>query len=169
MDLAELEKSPTERRDRRSRLMRALGKTSHRSDVNFCPYGCDDLDLDEHGYCYHLIGFTLPGDRTKYEPLLPPVKDWDDPQDHDGLSKEMGFLCRTHEAGVRKTGCGKRGKVQKGDVLVDITCSCRVYRDIDRPEWAVRRDKPTENLTDSAPVEEVEEPKRKKKTQTEGD
>lgn len=35
--------------------------------LNWCPFGCADGDLDEHGYCGHLIGF-YGGSGSMYEP-----------------------------------------------------------------------------------------------------
>lgn len=32
---------------------------------NLCPFGCADTQLNEHGYCHHLIGWTQ--DRKTYE------------------------------------------------------------------------------------------------------
>jgi hypothetical protein len=36
--------------------------------VNYCPFGCEKEDLDDHGYCEHLIGFKN-GKSKKYEPI----------------------------------------------------------------------------------------------------
>ena len=38
---------------------------------NKCPFGCTLEDLDDHGYCKHLVGFTndKPGIAKDYEPL----------------------------------------------------------------------------------------------------
>ncbi len=35
--------------------------------VNYCPFGCQDAELDERGYCRHLVGFTNNG--KEYEQL----------------------------------------------------------------------------------------------------
>lgn len=29
--------------------------------VNYCPFNCHESELEEHGYCCHLIGFTNDG------------------------------------------------------------------------------------------------------------
>lgn len=37
---------------------------------NLCPFGCADTQLDDHGYCHHLVGFTdgtKDGDSTIFE------------------------------------------------------------------------------------------------------
>ncbi len=36
---------------------------------NYCPFGCSLEDLNDRGYCNHLIGFT--NDRKVMEPLTP--------------------------------------------------------------------------------------------------
>ena len=51
-----------------SPLMIALSKASIGDPPNFCPYGCTPAELDENGYCDHLIGFTIPGDEKQMEP-----------------------------------------------------------------------------------------------------
>ncbi len=38
-------------------------------DVNACPFGCEDEDLDERWYCHHLVGFTNDV-KMGYEPLV---------------------------------------------------------------------------------------------------
>lgn len=53
-----------------SPLMKAKKKASEGEKVNFCPFGCQEEDLDDHGYCNHLAGFTLPDDQKTYEPMV---------------------------------------------------------------------------------------------------
>lgn len=36
--------------------------------ANLCPFGCKDHQLDDNGYCVHLIGFTE--DKQTYEPMV---------------------------------------------------------------------------------------------------
>lgn len=33
--------------------------------TNYCPFGCRQSDLDEFGYCCHLVGFTGAGKRME--------------------------------------------------------------------------------------------------------
>lgn len=33
--------------------------TAAGSLINLCPFGCEDYELDERGYCHHLIGFAI--------------------------------------------------------------------------------------------------------------
>jgi hypothetical protein len=106
---------PQERKANLSRLMVSLGRASAGEKVNFCPFGCQLEDLDDLGFCYHVIGFTIPGTEKFYEPLKDP------------------------DAGGRRIVDGTaKFPVLKTDQLERITCSCRVYRDIPRPPWAVR-------------------------------
>lgn len=84
--------------------------------ANACPFGCAGHELDDFGYCYHLVGFTRPlpeGKRpTHYEPMEV------DPTDRMGRKKVDG---RQHLA------------LKRGDKLVRTTNSFRVYRDVEPP------------------------------------
>ncbi len=40
---------------------------------NHCPFGCPDENLDELGYCEHLIGFSSPADKDQVRRLEPVV------------------------------------------------------------------------------------------------
>jgi len=121
-DVAQLAVSPEQRRSKLTPLMKAKTEAITGQKVNFCPYGCEDGDLDEHGYCRHLVGFTNDG--KLFEPMY-----------------------RT-EGGRRVVRCemqpkhpGDRGPdvemvpvlkpVLKTDKLVQITVSYRVYRNVD--------------------------------------
>lgn len=57
------------RRANHSPLMAALVKASTPSQVQACPFGCAPEDYDRHGYCAHLIGFTVPG-HSRYDHTL---------------------------------------------------------------------------------------------------
>jgi hypothetical protein len=46
-------------RDGRSELLKAQAEDG--PGTNFCPFGCNDDELDEQGYCFHLIGFSPDG------------------------------------------------------------------------------------------------------------
>jgi hypothetical protein len=129
--------SPNKRRSPLSPLMQAKSKAATGEQINFCPYGCPDTELDEHGYCYHLIGFTIPGDNKHFEPFMPPVS--------DEKSIEVGVRKTVGKKIVEKKGPGGRvvgrkrvsaiEEVQKGDELVLISVSSRVYRKIPKPAW----------------------------------
>lgn len=111
-----------------SPLMVAKGLQETGEKANFCPFGCSDDELDDHGYCYHLVGFTNDG--KKYEPMV---------CGSDGnLVVQVPF--KTQRLGPRKIKkIYEYGKVEKTDVLRRITTSARVYRDVPRPEgWDAR-------------------------------
>lgn len=95
--------NPQNRRANHSPLMKALSSRQSINDViNFCPFGCEDHELDEHGYCGHLIGFYSKG--TSFEPRVRRKK--------DGRVIVDGTKPRPME---------------KGFVRVKITTSARVY------------------------------------------
>ncbi len=94
-----------------SDLMKAKAVSRAGRVTNFCPYGCENHELDEFEYCRHLIGFTPPGRKDVYEYMPPP---------EPGDKKK------------RRTVDGNDVRpVQRGDKLVRITTSYRVYRDVD--------------------------------------
>ena len=98
-------------RDPRSELMRAQAGALSGEKVNFCPFGCSDDELDDHGYCRHLVGFTSA--------------------DHDGCKM---MEKRIVDPALLTPGCRERvgperEAVQKRDKLVQITSSYRVYRE----------------------------------------
>lgn len=102
--------SPREVIDKRSPLMKAQSRVGDGEKVNACPFGCEPESLDEMGYCKHLVGFTndtekeVRAGKARMEPMG---------VDHLGRRKVFG---------------DKTEPVVKGDVLVQITCSSRVYR-----------------------------------------
>jgi hypothetical protein len=98
---------PQERRENPalSPLMRAKAKNPTGQIINFCPFGCEDIELDDNGYCRHLVGFT--NDRKTMEPLIEDV------------------------ARQRRNVHGDRKEpVLRSDKLVQVTVSYRVYRKI---------------------------------------
>lgn len=114
-----------QKKDKRSELLRAQSMSTTGAVVNFCPFGCPDEDLDQHGYCKHLVGFT--NDRKTYEPMV-----W------DGLRQARVVRVKMTQ--------DKDGKpvpqlepCQKGDKFVSISISSRVYRNIEAmPEPEVK-------------------------------
>ncbi len=103
-----------QKKDQRSDLMKAQAMVQQGEKVNFCPFGCENEDIDEHGYCKHLVGFT--NDRKFYEPMVYDVQ----------LGRRIVRV---------RTKPGKDGKpvpelepCQKGDRFVQISISSRVYR-----------------------------------------
>lgn len=76
--------------------------------VNHCPMGCALEDLDEYGYCQHLLGFTNDG--KVVETVQPVMR-------KDPDTKEMVPTGDKHVSGSRKRG--HLDKVMPGDKLVN--------------------------------------------------
>lgn len=127
MDLSVLQIAPKDRRDMRSPLMRAKAIAGANEKVNFCPFGCTVEDIDENGYCDHVIGFTNDG--KTYEPMI---------LGEDGRRRVKVDMAKV---GERRDAKGKMHPIMKPvlpsllptDKLVQITTSSRVYRDVNAP------------------------------------
>lgn len=64
--------------------------------VIFCPFGCvHGADLDEYGYCRHLVGFT--NDKKTYEPILPVML-----RGADGKGQELSGKLKVYGKASRK-------------------------------------------------------------------
>lgn len=100
--------APDRRKDTRSDLMIAQAAATTGEKVNFCPFGCEDEEIDSNGYCDHLIGFTNDG--KTFEPM---VMDERTGRRIVRVPKELPL-------------------VQRGDKLVRISTSSRVYREINK-------------------------------------
>lgn len=109
--MQDLDKAPNQRKQTLSPLMRLKQTTTTGEKVNVCPFGCTADDIDEHGYCCHLVGFTNDG-RTM-EPM------------------------KLNEQGKRFVHGAKKEPVLASDQLVQITVSSRVYRkDVEKKKTA---------------------------------
>lgn len=102
-----------------SPLMRALSRKSLGEIVNFCPFGCSNDNLDELGFCGHLVGFYNGG--QTYEPRIP-------------QKTKAGRVMRIITDG------SKRCPMKQGYRLVKITTTARVYSPTAIPDLVVRRD-----------------------------
>lgn len=111
-----------------SPLMYAKARAKSGNKVNACPFGCKTQQLDQHGYCRHLVGFTVPGNDQYYYPMhmgpggrrvVKPRTERDDELSVEG------------EEPVLKTVAEP---VKEGDQLVLITSCSRVYRDVPLPQ-----------------------------------
>ncbi len=112
-----------------SPLMRAKSQCQNGEKVNACPFGCEIEQIDDQGYCRHLVGFTIPGSETEFEPLVL----------RRGrrviqVAREKVLMGELAEDGKEDWHWGDPiyETVQKGDQLVRITTCCRVYRDVDK-------------------------------------
>jgi len=124
---------PGQRKDMRSELLKAQARAGAGEKVNFCPFGCEDEQLDEHGYCRHLIGFT--NDKKNFEPMVRVkrgrkvvrvrkegtgefVRDMEEDDEGNPVMVEEEIMKPVLEP------------VLSTDKLVQISISYRVYRDI---------------------------------------
>jgi hypothetical protein len=123
---------PLGREDPRSPLMKAKAKAKIGQVINVCPYGCKGRQLDENGYCRHLVGFTR--DKETYEPMV------------------MRKGRRRIEVPMRGTGEFQLGedkegnpieeeimepdlpRMQPGDKICRVSDCYRVYRDVPLPQ-----------------------------------
>lgn len=103
-----------QKQDKRSTLMKAKAKVAQDGVVNFCPFGCEDSQLDEHGYCKHLVGFT--NDKKFYEPMI------FDPTRQARVVRVKMTVDENGKPVPQLEPC------QKGDKFEEITISSRVYR-----------------------------------------
>lgn len=102
-----------------SRLMQLKSETPAGETVNVCPFGCDDTQVDDRGYCGHLVGFYKRG--NTYEPrVLKPL--------YKGSKTKIEITS------------GETPKLMKnGFQLVRITTDARVYSPTPNPEFVVRQ------------------------------
>ena len=111
------------RKDNLSDLMRAKSRTTNGEKVNACPFGCTFTQLDENGYCHHLIGFTNDG--VNYEPM----KKVAGRRVVQVATKEVGEEIDPEDGTAVKILQPVLEKIQAWDKLVQITVSSRVYRE----------------------------------------
>lgn len=133
-------RTPRDAREVLSPLMQAKARLKTGERAFACPFGCADGKTDENGYCRHLIGFTNSSEaeckagKGLFEPMI---------RDKDGRRKVMvkrKLVARTpgyeddDEEGEIEAGEPILEKVLPSDILVRITVSSRVYRDVKKPE-----------------------------------
>ncbi len=63
-DLAALEAQVEAAREKLNKVSPEAKGAVNRIKVNHCPFGCKEADLDEWGYCHHLVGFAFRGAET---------------------------------------------------------------------------------------------------------
>ena len=107
---------PMTRRGGQSTLLAAKSRSNLGEKVNFCPHGCQVEDLDDNGYCRHLIGFTNDG--KTYEPMI--------------VDERGRRVVRARG----KDGADLRKPVRESDRLERISISSRVYRrNVEAESW----------------------------------
>lgn len=77
---------------------------------NHCPFGCSLEELEENGYCRHLVGFT--NDKKVFEPLVPIMV-----PDHNGKPAKSGRYKVMGKHGAED----RRQAVARSDRLVNPT------------------------------------------------
>lgn len=110
------------KKDNRTPLKKALDGTASGIGVNACPFGCGPANVDNFGWCDHLVGFcnaSLDEPRTF-------LRDGEVKEVPEGIKVEV-FEKDRDELGRLKVG-PLREPLRKGDHLVRITHSARVYR-----------------------------------------
>jgi hypothetical protein len=131
-----------------SRLMRARRKTDAiQRKVNFCPFGCKVRDLDDQSYCRHLVGFCMAvyegtdknaqdltedaklGGKLFYEPMVKTKG-----RRKVLVEREKVVTGELNDDGKPDFEWGDPilPKVRSDDVLERVSCSYRVYRDVDK-------------------------------------
>lgn len=116
--------APMQRNPKRSPLMEAQASTTNGDIVNACQFGCETEDLDDKGFCRHMVGFADPKIPGMFHPQTPRYS-------NDGDEVISVF-----------TDGSNPQKLLQSDVQVRVTNSLRVYRDVDRypPKWLPKRE-----------------------------
>lgn len=109
---------------------------------NLCPFGCTDRELDQHGYCRHLYGFTEDGHTVEVMEVRADDGGYEKPVlNAEGRVVQPGGF-------VPKLRTGKvRGEVLETDVVVERnTPTSRVYRPGPGDKRVVRSAEPGEGI-----------------------
>lgn len=100
--------TPSQRKSSLSPLMEAKSKQLEGEKVNACPYGCEVADLDDNGYCDHMVGVSH---EAKVGVIMEP-------------------LIKDPITGFRRIEGSRPEKTLKGDKFERITVDFRVYRNV---------------------------------------
>lgn len=103
-----------------SRLLLAKAENTTGEVLNFCPFGCPDEALDDHGYCDHLVGFT--------NSTLQECKAGNGVMDPMVMNEAGRRVVQVPSRRVGKKEIFQQTKVLPTDVLELISISSRVYR-----------------------------------------
>lgn len=111
-------------------LMWAKSRASSGRLVNACPFDSNNAHLDANGYCRHLVGFSNDG--KFYEPLVMGARG------HRVVQCNMIEDEELSEPGGEPYLIPELLAVQEGDLLIPISVSSRVYRNVPRKPHANR-------------------------------
>lgn len=111
-----------------SPLMYAKGRAKSGRKVNACPFGCKDQQIDQNGYCRHLVGFTVPGDDKYYYPMQLSAQGRRVVVPRTEKDEELS--CEGEEPVFKQIA----DPVREGDLLVLISNCHRVYRNVPAPQ-----------------------------------
>ncbi len=132
MDHPENLPPPGQRKSPLSDLMQQKAKALTGQKVNVCPFGCVMKELDEHGYCRHLVGFCelipgVPQERLLMEPMI-----------MDNKGRRI-VQCRQVKNPAAPDGdtIPELDPVLPTDSLVRISTCARVYRRIEESPKAL--------------------------------
>lgn len=117
--------------------------------TGICPFHCDEHEMDEHGYCRHLVGFTNATDREIQEGkgLMEPMKRrrgryvvqvpreryrTDEVEEEEERDAEGNL--HTIEVPVWEEGPPQLEPILATDQVIRLTATARVYRNVARPE-----------------------------------
>lgn len=116
-----------------SELMQAKSRAAMGEKVNFCPFGCEDREVDEHGYCRHLVGFLDVGGEIRGSEI---IKKSYVGRDFEPMRRGKGgrYSIDSYVITESEEVVNKYDKVQENDVLVRVTTSARVYREAISPK-----------------------------------
>ena len=113
--------------DRRSDYLKAKAHVGG-GVINTCPYGCADHELDDRGFCKHMVGHTHPCGEDERPTIF-------------SLLKHDRTLDGTIKYDVLVNDGNDLQKVLPTDHLVQISVSCLVYRKNPGERQAVKRHK----------------------------
>jgi hypothetical protein len=99
--------------------------------ANYCPFGCATEDIDEYGYCHHLMGFT--NDRLTYEQTRRLYR-----HNEDGIPYDTGYRITNEPVECKKGDVfinPERPQIVNNAVhMAKAWVSDRVYRNVPKPE-----------------------------------
>lgn len=146
--------------DTRSELLKAKGRAIS-GKVNACPFGCSFQQLDDHGYCRHLIGFS--NDKKTFEPMIrDPITGKRVVRCKSRVTKEIAEWDDDGKPVMMPISHPVLDHVLPGDALVRISISYRVYRDVGKtgqtPELKADYKEPTPEERDEMIRQQVSAP-----------